>query len=341
MKSNEFITEAPTGQNEYQQMVNFINGNKTPGVPADQQVALALFRELQRQKQTNQELGQELDAAEKRIDVATQSGELASQELGKHRGELERERGAMDQQRGAMDKIDQQNAERAKASDEQISVLTTKLEQIKAMPGISKTEAAKLDQQIKELSKNGASATKVKDLEMSLSAVQNMQQVDDNAIKDLVAQVKDAQAKAAEIDQTKKELGGELEKSTQQAQDEVEQLKQKIAQITGLGQTVGSIRAELDDLETNYEETNLAVFDLEDKVDQINRSLNAKNTAASTVNQIRQAPQQAAQAHAVKPAPKSNVDPRLVQSLMKQGIFKPEPVEESKLLKAIKWATGK
>jgi chromosome segregation ATPase len=322
-----------------------------------------LFRELQRQKQTNQELGQELDAAEKRIDVATQSGELASQELGKHRGELERERGAMDQQRSAMSKIDQQNAERAKASDEQISVLTTKLEQIKAMPGISKTEAAKLDQQIKELSKNGASATKVKDLEMSLSAVQNMQQVDDNAIKDLVAQVKDAQAKAAEIDQTKKELGGELEKSTQAAHDEVEQLKQKIAQITGLGQTVDSLRRELDALGSSYEETDATVWDLESEVDRINKSLSAKNTASNVAGQIRQNTQQAAQvtqaekaaalaqsekaaahqkaADAIARARNKNVDPRLVQSLTRQGLFAPEPVEESKLLKAIKWATGK
>jgi hypothetical protein len=43
-------------------------------------------------------------------------------------------------------------------------------------------------------------------------------------------------------------------------------------------------------------------------------------------------------------APKSNVDPRLVQSLMRKGVLKPEPVaepvQESQLQKAIAWATG-
>ena len=58
MKSHEFIAEGPESS-DYQQMLNFVNNNKTPGVPPDQQVALAMFRELNKQQAQNKQLDAE------------------------------------------------------------------------------------------------------------------------------------------------------------------------------------------------------------------------------------------------------------------------------------------
>lgn len=39
MKSREFVTEGPQS-GDYQRMLDFVNTNKTPGVPPEQQIAL-------------------------------------------------------------------------------------------------------------------------------------------------------------------------------------------------------------------------------------------------------------------------------------------------------------
>ena len=91
MKAREIFQENSVSSSDYQKMLDFVRDNRDSGVPADQQVAVALFKELQKQKRQNQLLGKELSAAEKRIDQATRSGELSTQELGMHRAELDRE----------------------------------------------------------------------------------------------------------------------------------------------------------------------------------------------------------------------------------------------------------
>ena len=95
MKLKEVISEAvpvsaPSNVGrDYINMLNFVKSSGLEGVPADQQVAVALFKELQKQQQKNTQLGRELSAAEQRIDQATQSGELYGQELAMHQVRLE------------------------------------------------------------------------------------------------------------------------------------------------------------------------------------------------------------------------------------------------------------
>jgi hypothetical protein len=84
MKINDILTEAGDDSSDYQQMQAFVRANRVGGVPADQQVALALFKELKKQRAQNAELGRELSAAEQRIDQAMSSGELSKKELGMH-----------------------------------------------------------------------------------------------------------------------------------------------------------------------------------------------------------------------------------------------------------------
>ena len=91
MKINDILCEAGDDSGDYQQMLAFTRANRVGGVPDEQQIPLALFKELKKQQQQNQTLGAELDAAEQRIDQATASGELSRQELGMHRTELDRE----------------------------------------------------------------------------------------------------------------------------------------------------------------------------------------------------------------------------------------------------------
>ena len=100
MKITDILSEdvAAAGSNDYQKMQDFVKANQTQGVPPDQQIALALFKELQKQKAQNTQLSAELDAADERIDLATQSNTLQNKELGMHRGELERERQSSKQQ---------------------------------------------------------------------------------------------------------------------------------------------------------------------------------------------------------------------------------------------------
>ena len=99
MKISDILTEAvpvsaPSNVGrDYINMLNFVKSSGLENVPPDQQVAVALFKELQKQQKKNTQLGQELSAAERRIDQATASGELYGQELATHQAELDRERG--------------------------------------------------------------------------------------------------------------------------------------------------------------------------------------------------------------------------------------------------------
>jgi len=322
MKSREFIKEAAS-TNDYQQMMKFVSANPTPGVPADQQVAVALFRELQKQEKQNQQMGAELAAAEQRIDMATQSGELSQQELGKHQGELEKERERGDKQKAAIGKLDQTHAEREKASAEQIQNMASQLDALKSKPGVSAEAGKALQQQIEDLNKNGLDSSKYQALEQQVAKMQNMQQVDDKTMQSLIGQVKDAQAKAAELAQTRTAVGGEIEQSTGAMQDEIDQLKQQLARFREVEQTVSALQPMVQDVLAPKVDKLIKNQDIADKVNRI------KTTQAFARDEItRNAARSALQPQAPAPNPQMSLP----------GM---QPVAEDKLFKLIKWATGK
>ena len=323
MRLKEFVSEAvpvsaPSNVGrDYINMLNFVKGSGLEGVPPDQQAAVALFKELQKQQQKNTQLGRELSAAEKRIDQATSSGELYGQELATHQAELDRERGEIEKQREKMGQIDQQYAGRAQASERQMKSLTDQLAQLKTKPGVDKSTAESLQNQIEKLQKEGIDQDKFKELQRNIESIQGMQQVDDSVIQDLVAQIKSAESAAAGAVQSKQELSRDIQ--------------QQLAHFKQVEQTVASLKQEVDDLEKDRNLNDQAIVDIANAIGNLRKAMNTGKTAP--------APQPAA-----PQAPKSNVDPRLVQSLMRQGLLKPEPdaepVQESQLQKAIAWATG-
>lgn len=341
MRYNDLINEADTGADEYQQLQNFMKVNQTPGVPPEQQVALALFRELQRTQQHNNQLDAELKAAEQRIDVATKGGEMQKQALGKHQAELEKERGDIEQQQAAMGKLDKTYSEREMANKAQIKNLTDRLEQVKSKPGVDPKATAKLEKEISDLKKNGVSVDKVSSLEKSIAAVQQMHQVDDKAINDLMSKVNAAQEKAKELEKTKQDLGQNLDKTSSDIQSEIDQIKQQLAHFREVEQTLASVRNNVDSINQEFDDTTKAVVDLELKTREIEDQVTSIGTAygkqavANASQMIRQQPQQAAQAQRLPKA-----DPRAIaQNFVTKGDL--TTIGENQLLKAIKWATDK
>lgn len=314
MKSHEFIKE-DAAVNDYQQMMKFVSANRTPGVPAEQQVAVALFKELQNQQKQNQQMGAELAAAEQRIDMATQSGEMSQQELGKHQGELEKERERGDKQKSAIGKLDQAHADREKASAEQIQQLTSQLEMIKSKPGVSAEAGKALERQIEELKANGGNIDtgKLQELEQAVAAMQNMQQVDDGTMKNLVAQVQNAQAMADELARSKSSLGKDVEQTSAQLQTQLDQMKQQLAHFREVEQTVAALQPMVQDV-------------LAPKVDKLyNRQLAVDRVDPKAIAQQFRA--------------KGGLDQAVGQMTPQQP--PPSPVAEDKLFKLIKWATSK
>jgi chromosome segregation ATPase len=254
MKISDVLTEAvpvsaPSNVGrDYINMLNFVKGSGLEGVPADQQVAVALFKELQKQQQKNTQLGRELSAAEKRIDQATQSGELYGQELATHQAELERERGEIERQKEKMGQIDQQYASRAQASEQQMQSLTTQLAQLKTKPGVDKSTAETLQNQIEKLQKEGIGQDKFKELQKNIESIQSMQQVDDGVIRDLVAQIKSAESAAAGLEKTKQELGKDIGKQAEQAIARVDELTAEIQRLKQLAGTVEAATVTIGDV---------------------------------------------------------------------------------------------
>ena len=326
MRYSDLINEDPSATNDYQQMMAFVNANRAPGVPPDQQIALAMYKELQKQQALSKNLSAELQAAEKRIDQATQSGELAGQELGKHQAELERERERGEKQRDAVDKIDQAHSAREQASAEQMQQLTSQLEMIKSKPGVSAEAGQALEKQIEELKTKGIDPGKYDSLAQSVAQMQNMQQVDEKTMQDLMVKVDDARAKADELTKTRASVGGEIEQSTAAMQDEIDQLKQQLDQFRKVEQTVTQ---------------NLAP-----KVDKLVRRQQAVDgiDPQAIANAFRSKEKLGAAVNALAPRGRRTPPPDPRQMNL-PGVEQPDVqqpgVQESKLLKAIKWATGK
>lgn len=321
MKSHEFITEGPQS-GDYQRMMDFVNTNKTPGVPPEQQIALAMFRELDKQKQQNSQLSAELKSAEQRIDLATQGGELAKTQLGKHQSELERERERGAKEKDAQNQIDQEQSDREKASEEQIQGLTARLETIKNKPGVNPEATQALEKQMKELQKNGVDLEKYKSLEQAVSSMQNMQQVDDRSMQSLIGQVKAAQAKADELAQTRTQVGGEIEQSSGAMQDEIDQLKQQLARFREVEQTVSALQPMVQDVIAPKVDKLVQKQDIADKLN------NRRTAQAFARDEITRGMPNMVQPPAPAPNPQMSLP----------GM---QPVAEDKLFKLIKWATGK
>lgn len=333
MKINDVITEnTDAASSAYQQMMRFAAANKLPGIPPDQQIALALFQELQKQKAQNNQLGAELADAEERIDVATSSGKMYKQELGQHRTELDRERGEIEQQRGAMSQMDKAAAEREQASAEQIQQLTARLETIKSKPGVNDKMAKQLEQQIQDLEKKGVDSSQVQALERKMAQVQQMHQVDADAINTLVSQINDAE-------KVKKELGRNLETTSKNVNDQIAQIQKQLAHVKDVEQTVAAINDNLADINQDFDMTSRAVVDLDLKTKEIDKKVSDIGTAYGqravandTAKMIRQ--QQAAAAQR-NPA----FDPRVTaQRLVDKGVL--QSVDEQQMFRAINWATG-
>jgi chromosome segregation ATPase len=254
MKISDVLTEAvpvsaPSNVGrDYINMLNFVKGSGLEGVPADQQVAVALFKELQKQQQKNTKLGQELSAAERRIDQATASGDMYGQELATHQAELDRERGEIDKQREKMGQIDQQYADRAQASEQQMRSLTDQLAQLKTKPGVDKSTAETLQNQIEKLQKEGIGQDKYKELQKNIESIQSMQQVDDRVIQDLVAQVKSAQAASQELQQTRQTVGKDAEETANRALDQIKQIKQELAHFKEVEDTTKLVKLQVNQL---------------------------------------------------------------------------------------------
>ena len=311
MKISDVLTEAvpvsaPSNVGrDYINMLNFVKSSGLEGVPADQQVAVALFKELQKQQQKNTKLGQELSAAERRIDQATASGELYGQELATHQAELDRERGEIDKQREKMGQIDRQYADRAQASEQQMRSLTDQLAQLKTKPGVDQSTAETLQNQIEKLEKEGIGQDKYKELQKNIESIQGMQQVDDRVIQDLVAQIRSAESAAAELGRTKQELGKDISKQAEEAIARVDELTAEIQRLKQLAGTVEAATATIGDVirpqlkaigskvadleQDNFEDTNqFKVIDqrirgLADTVVGIKQQLDAIQTAPQSV----------------------------------------------------------
>jgi chromosome segregation ATPase len=312
---------------DYINMLNFVKGSGLEGVPADQQVAVALFKELQKQQQKNTKLGQELSAAERRIDQATQSGDMYGQELATHQAELDRERGEIDKQREKMGQIDRQYADRAQASEQQMRSLTDQLEQLKTKPGVDQSTAETLQNQIEKLEKEGIGQDKYKELQKNIETIQSMQQVDDGVIQDLVAQIKSAESAAASAVQTKQELSQDLEK--------------QLAHFKDVEQTVAALRGEVDKLEADAKQNDQVIADFSKSIknirDNMRQAMDARpGTVAAAKKALQPQP-------TPTPAPQRSLwqpDPReLAQKLVDKGVL--QSVDESQFARSIAWATGR
>lgn len=316
MKLREVITE-DAESSDYEQMQAFVRANRVQGIPPEQQVALALFKELKKQKQQNAALSDELNDAERRIDQATQSGKTQGQEIGLHRGELEKERKRGEQQQAEVGKLGQAYAEREQASQEQIQDITAKLDAVKTMPGVSKEAADKLEKQIKELTEKGMSAEHVQQLEQSIAAIQSMQVADEDAIKDLTDQVNDAQNTAAELEKTKQEFSGYISQATQTAEQQLALMQQQIAYLNQLSNQLSNAVGEV----------------IPDKIQNIDTKVNAvakKQEIQDKVNLLKVGRKVSDAFKAGLPLPPEPAPQPA-----------PQPMAESQLARAIRWATGK
>jgi hypothetical protein len=356
MKINDVLKEDGDTSGDYQKMLAFVNANRVGGVPADQQIPLALFKEIQKQRQQNQALSAELSDAEKRINQALGAGELSKKELGMHRGELDRERAVGQKQQAAIGQMGQQYAEREKASAEQMKQLTGQLDAIKSKPGVDQKAAEELEDQIKQLSKNSVSADQISSLEAHIATVQDMQSVDDQVIKDLVAQVNAAQKASRELEKTKQTVGRDAEETAQRALDQIEQIKQQLAHFKEVEDATNLVRLQVNQLaqKQQIDDKMRAAYYSPTTADMAKDVITKKGTASMLTPASAEPNPQMALPGVETPAPttgsqielpgldQTNTGPDRYQNIVKQVKQRnPAEVYESAFNRSIAWATGK
>jgi chromosome segregation ATPase len=360
MKINDILCEANDDSGDYQQMLAFTRANRVGGVPDEQQIPLALFKELKKQQQQNQALGAELDAAEQRIDQATASGELSKKELGMHRTELDRERAAGDQQQAAVGQLGQQYAEREQASTEQIKKLAGQLEQVKTMPGVDANAAKELEKQIKELGEKSVPSDRIAELESTIAQIQTSSIADDDEIQELMAQIEQAQSATKELEKTKQSISKDAEQTAADAMNQVEQMRQdleRLDQVAGRISTVVSdaLPAQIDSLNTRLQQLDSESehqYDELLKHDTMLNKLTGQGTGGGGGTTIEPEPPGKPRPTPPAPSPAGDAIAKRQQQLnmrdrsdlyrsMGMEIPEPEPVAESRFQHLIKWATGK
>ena len=360
MKITDILKEASDDSGDYQQMLAFTRANRVGGVPEEQQIPLALFKELKKQQQQNQAMGAELDAAEQRIDQATKSGELSKQELGMHRTELDRERAAGEKQQAAVGQLGQQYAEREQASGKQIQQLTSQLEQVRNMPGINKSAAQALEKQIKELGERSVPADRIAELESTIAQIQNSSIADDAEIQELMAQIEQSQKATQELEKNKQSVSKDVGKAAQDAIDQVEQMRQdleRLNQVAGRISTVVSdaLPAQIDSLNARLQQLDGESehqYDELLKHDTMLNKLTGQGGSGGGGNTVEPEPPGKPRPTPPAPSPAGDAIAKRQQQLNIQdrndlyrsmGVEIPElePVAESRFQHLIQWATGK
>jgi SMC interacting uncharacterized protein involved in chromosome segregation len=123
-----------------------------------------------------------------------------------------------------------------------------------------------------------------KDLEKQITQVQNLRKVDDREIKDLIAQVKAAHTAERGLEQSKAQMGQDLNRDIAASMARVDQLTQELEKFKEIGQKVSALEPLVTDviapkiqrLETDSLDTDAAVGELEHTVDKLNTALSAR-----------------------------------------------------------------
>jgi hypothetical protein len=238
--------------------------------------------------------------------------------------------------------------------------LAQRLATVKNMPGVNQDSVDKLEKQIQDLSKTGIGADKVQELERSIAAIQNAESADDVAIKDLIAQVKDAQAATAELSKTKQSIKQDAEQAAADAMNQVEQIRQgleRLDQVAGRISTVVSdaLPAQIDSLNARLQQLDSESehqYDELLKHDTMLNKLTGQGTGGGGGTTIEPEPPGKPRPTPPAPSPAGDAIAKRQQQLnirdrndlyrsMGMEIPEPESVAESRFQHYIRWATGK
>ena len=225
VKENVKEAQESPGQ-DYQKMLQFVNNQRLNGVPADQQVAVALFKELEKQRAINKHMDSELKAAEELVSSNKKQGDVTSSELTKNRSGLEKE------------KIKQQ------ATKQQLQTLAQQLDQLRSTPDIDPEVTSAIEKQIAELQQKmqdtkgtGIDSNKVAELESAIAKIKQSETVDAEQFKKLQQQFKDAEQAAISA---KDRVG--------QVKDYTTQIEKLNAEIDDLTKTISTDKKQINDL---------------------------------------------------------------------------------------------
>jgi DNA repair exonuclease SbcCD ATPase subunit len=211
------------------------------------------------------------------------------------------------------------------------------------------------------LDQKGVSIDKFQELEQSINQVQQLQQVDDEVVQDLAVQVQDAQETAKELSKTKQDMSTELGKEAAAAQDRIDALTREIEELRTLAAAVEPaitdvIQPKLQQIDTKVKELDGENEDIYNELGQHDleiRKLSGQGggggagpgpsgtppPAPAPLPQTGQG--QDAEEDARARANAAIIKAQLASLKQPTPSKQPEAIAESRLFKAIKWATGK